>query len=277
MKVEKSKLEKLMFSIPISIAFVIVGLVVLGVTQVLHFSRAVIDIIIILGIIAFGMISCLLPAKILAKNKKSIFAWTVIGMTALVCLLWIIFIFIGQGVIDALAGDGSLDTALSGIWVYTQIVVFLTIQTFMVNLVCSNIYIFKKTMIPFQAVMYASNLIVDVWFTILIFAVKINAEGSFEFGANFLWDNKFVLTLFLLALAFTILSSAILKSIQKRRERVMTLEDHDKYAKSAEIQHKEEQKETIEERIKKLDDLKEKGIISEEEYKDKKAKILDEI
>lgn len=271
---KKSTLEKVFIAVPIAIAFVVVGLIVLAITGTLSFSRPVIDLLIILGIIAFGMLSCMLPVKMLAKDKKNIPAWVIIGLTGLVCLLWIIFVFIGQGVIDAITGETFEAVALKGIWVYTQITIFLTIQTGMVSLVVSNIYVFKKTMIPFQVVMYLSNLIVDVWFTILVFGISINDSG-FNFGANFLWDSKFILTLFILALAFTILSSAILKGIQKRRQRLMTMEDHSMYEKNAMKEPK--QTDSIEDRIKKLDDLKAKGVITQEEYDAKRSKLIEDL
>ncbi len=268
---KKSKIEKIMTIIPIALAFIVVGILVLGITGTLKLNRFTVDLMLILGVIAFGCISCLTAAKMISKDKKNIYAYIILGFTGLSCLLWIVFIFIGQGFIESLINDSGDASSLIGIWTYTKITIFITIQTSLINLVVSNIVTFKKEYFAFQIIMYVSNLIVDVWLSILILSISYNGN-SVVFGANWLFNSKFVLTLFILAAAFSILASAIFKSIIKKRTRDLTLD------KTNLFQTKEQVPATsIEERIKKLDELKEKGMISEEEYKEKKSKILEEI
>ena len=125
--------------------------------------------------------------------------------------------------------------------------------------------------------MYVSNFIVDLWLTIVIMSVNV-VDDQLLFTANWLFDSKFVWTIFSLALAFSVLASGILKSIVKKRTRDMTLDTQTiiKTIQDNNVQV-QPQPQTIEERIKKLDELKEKGVITEDEYADKKAKILEEI
>lgn len=275
---KKSKIEKLMSIIPITLAFVLVGVFVLMMVGSLPKSRFMIDTILILLILCFGCISCLTASRILSKEKDKkhhILAYVIIGLTGLTCLLWIIFVFIGQGLLDKAVNDSADITNLVGVWTYTKITIFVTIQTSIANLIVSNIYTFKKDYFPFQIVMYVSNFLVDLWLTIVIMSLNIK-DGEMVFNAQWMFDSKFIWTLFSLALAYSILASAVLKSIIKKRTRDLTL-DQQTIIKNIKDNNVEIETNSIENRIKKLDDLKEKGIISEEEYAAKKAKILEEI
>ncbi len=275
---KKSKIEKLMSIIPITLAFVIVGILVLGVMGTIKLNRFVIDFLLILGILCFGCISCLPATRILTKEKElkhHIYAYVIIGLTGLTCLLWIIFVFVGQDFINAIS-SGTYTGDL-GILTYAKIVVFITVQTSIANMVISNVYTFKKEYLAFQIIMYVSNFIVDLWLTIVIMSLNY-VEGSLAFTANWLFDSKFIWTIFVLSLAFSMLAGAILKSIIKKRTRDITLDQQTilKTIQDNNVQV-QPQPQTIEERIKKLDELKEKCVITEDEYADKKAKILEEI
>lgn len=274
---KKSKIERLMTIIPISLAFVIVGVLVLGVLKVLPLNRFIIDTLLILGILCFGCISCLPATRILTKEKEfkhHIYAYVIIGLTGLSCLLWIIFVFVGQDFINAIS-SGTY-TGNLGILTYAKIVVFITVQTSIANMLISNVYTFKKEYLAFQIIMYISNFIVDLWLTIAIMSLNYVGD-SLEFTANWLFDSKFIWTIFSLALAFSILAGAILKSIIKKRTRDITLDQQTILKTIQDNNIQIQQEPSIEDRIKKLDELKEKGILTEEEYANKKAKILEEI
>ena len=274
---KKSKIEKLMSIIPISLAFVIVGIFVLGAMGTISLNRFVIDFLLILAILCFGCISCLPASRILTKEKElkhHIYAYVIIGLTGLTCLLWIIFIFVGQDFINAIS-NGTY-TGNMGILTYAKIVAFITIQTSIANMVISNVYTFKKEYLAFQIIMYVSNFIVDLWLTIVIMSLNY-VEGSLAFTANWLFDSKFIWTIFVLSLAFSMLASAILKSIIKKRTRDITLDQQTILKTIQDNNIQIQQAPSIEERIKKLDELKEKGMLTEEEYASKKAKILEDI
>ena len=275
---KKSKLEKIMSILPITLAFIIVGVFVLMLVDVFPSNRVMIDILLVLLILCVGCISCLTATRILTKekNKNNIYAYVILGLTGLTCLLWIIFIFVGQNLIDALINETATTGNLIGVWNFAKVIIFITIQTSLVNLVISNLFTFKKEYFAFQIIMYVSNFLVDLWLTIVIMSASLTEEGL-KFSANWLIDSKFFGTVFALALAYSILAGAIMKSIVKKRTRDLTL-DKQTILKTVRDNNTESQdSNSIEVRIKKLDELKEKGIITEEEYSAKKAKILEEI
>jgi len=138
-----------------------------------------------------------------------------------------------------------------------------------------QIYTLKKSSLTFQIVQYVSNFIFDLWLSIIILAIGIDGD-VFVFNANWLLDSKFIATIVVMALAFTILSSVIMKNLIRKRNRDIVLEAGLSNPDET-VTVVEQPKETVEERIKKLDDLKEKGMITEEEYNSQRAKILEEI
>lgn len=214
----KSKLEKIFTTASITLAFVVVGLLVLGLMQIMPLNRFFLDVLLILGILCFGCISCLPAVRMLTQNKKDIYAYVILGLTGFVCLLWIIFVFVGRGLIDALANSTADVSHLSNAWGYTKTVIFLTIQTSFANLIITNLYHLKKTMLPFQIVMYVSNFIVNLWLSIVVLSIVVTSQGL-AFTAGWLLDSAFFATVFVLALVFSGLASTILRRINRRRER----------------------------------------------------------
>lgn len=273
---KKTKLEKIMTIAPITLAFILVGILVLGIMDVITLNRFMIDSLLILGIICFGCIACFPATKILSKDRKNIYAYIILGLTGLTCLLWIIFVFVGQSFIDYIVSSDSVDfSTLHGIWGYTKITIFITIQTSLASLVVSYLHTLKKEYLAFQIVMYISNFIVDLWLSILILSVGVNETGL-TFAGSWLINSKLSITIFVLATSFSILAGAIMKTIIKKRTKDIVLEK-DTLVKTVKDNNAMVDTNSIENRIRKLDELREKGVITEQEYADKKAEILKEI
>lgn len=220
---EKSKFEKIFTSATISLAFVVVGLLVLGIMQVMPMNRFFLDLLLILAILCFGCVSSLSAVKMLSINKKNIYAYIILGLTGFVCLLWIIFIFVGRGLIDALASNTADMSSLANAWGYTKTVIFLTVQASLVNLVLTNIYNLKKSYLVFQIIMYVCNFLVDLWISILVLSLVVTSNGI-AYTANWLLDSSFIATLFVLCCVFSWLSAVILRNINRRRIREAAFE-----------------------------------------------------
>ena len=224
----------------------------------------------------------MIVARYINDKSKRIPVLVVLGLTGLTCLLWIIFVFIGQALINAIENGTFNESSLRGILVYIKITVFFTIQTSFANLVVSNLFKLRKDMMIFQGIMYASNAIMDFWICALILSLGINEDG-FYIGWESLVTSKFWITLFVLATVYTCVSNIVLRRYEKHRvhdDAVYGKETFsDSYKKVKEEKSEEQVKKTdsIEDRIKKLDDLKEKGLINDDEYASRKSKILEDI
>ena len=272
----KSKLQKIFSTTAILGAFIVVGVLILMAMGVINSNRALIDFLLIIGILCFGCISCLVVARYLNDKSKRVPVLIVLILTGLTCLLWIIFVFIGQSFIDAIGNNTLTDAGFSGILTYTKITIILTIQTSFANLLVSNLFRLKRDMMVFQGIMYASNAIMDFWLTFVVLGIKVEGGHSFEW----LFSTFFV-TVFIISAVYTIMSNAILRRYERRRvqEDVVygkeTYSDSYKKAKAEQRANdpNSEHINSIEERIKKLDVLKEKGLITDEEYSARKSKI----
>lgn len=280
----RTKLQKILSTTAILGAFLVVGILILMATGVISSSSVLVDFLLIVGIICFGSISCMIVARYINDKSKRIPVIIVLSLTGLTCLLWIIFVFIGQGLINSIEANTITEAGVKGILVYAKITVFITIQTSFANLVISNLFKLKQDMLIFQGIMYVSNAIMDFWICALILSLGIGDDG-FYLGWPALIEEKFWVILFILATVYTFMSNIILRRYEKRRVQddvVLAKETYsDSYKKVKEESPVQpvisEQKNTIEDRIKKLDDLKEKGLITEEEYSSRKSKILEDI
>lgn len=282
----RTKLQKILSTTAILGAFIVVGTLILMMTGALKSSRAIVDFLIIVGIICFGCISCMTVARYIHDKTKIIPVYLVFGLTGLTCVLWIIFIFIGQSFIDAASAGTLTDASFAGLLTFAKIVVFVTIQTSLVNLVISNLFKLKKTMLVFQVIMYASNAFVDFWLSAVVFSVIINGDGNLDFAWPELVTSRAWISLFVVALAYTFIAGAVMKRYEKNiaTENALYGNQTSSIAYDNAMKEKEQEKEQekalandVETRLRKLDDLKAKGLISDEDYEAKKAKILEDI
>lgn len=215
---QKTKFEKIFITASLTTLFVAVGLLVFGLMQVIPMNRFFLDLLMILFILAFGAVACLPALRMLKVNQKDIYAYVLLGLTGFVCLLWVICVFVAHGLIDSILEE-TVDTAgLSNALGFTKVCIFLTIVTAFTTTVITNLYNFKKNMLAFQIVMYASNFISYFWLSVVVLSLKI-VEDELVFTASWLLDSKFFATLFVLSVVFSILSAGILKRVNKRRDR----------------------------------------------------------
>lgn len=215
---QKTKYEKIFLTASLTTLFVAVGLLVLGLMQIFPMNRFFLDLLMILFILAFGAVACLPALRMLNVNKKDIYAYILLGLTVFVCLLWVICVFVAHGLIDSILEE-TVDTAgLSNSLGFAKVCIVLTIVSAFATSVITNLYNFKKNMLAFQIVMYASNFIFYLWLSIVILSLQV-VEDGIVFTANWLLDSKFFATLVVLAIVFSGLSAGILKRINKRRDR----------------------------------------------------------
>lgn len=277
----KTKLQKIFSTVSITSLFIVVGLIVLMIGGTIKSSRFMWDLVLIVGIVSFSCVSCLSVARYVEDKEKRIPAFIVIGLTGLTCILWIIALFVGQGFIDKIIGGTVNGDNLINTWNYIKIVIFVTIQTAFANLIVTYLFWFKNRLIPFQVVMYISNGIVDLWLSLVFLSTVFSEEDGVSMKLTWL-INKEVITVVVIAFLYMMISTMLIRRFFRRKV-VVTTHNYDPNME-IEVETKEEtagkeveKQPTVEERIKKLDTLKAGGLITEEEYNAKKAKILEEL
>ena len=278
----RTKLQRIFSTVAILGVFLVVGIFILMSMGTLTASRGVVDLLLIVGIICFGCISCMIVARYINDKSKRIPVLIVLVSTGVTCLLWIIFVFVGQSFIDAINSGNFSEGSVKALLVFAKIIVFITIQTSFANLLVSNLFKLRNDMMIFQIIMYVSNAIMDFWLCALILSLTITGDGL-EIGWKSLYESKFWVTLFVLSTVYTFVSNIILRKYERHKvteDVVYGKETSSDEFKKATMEKKEEasRKEvSVEDRIKKLDDLKEKGLINDEEYANRKSKILEDI
>lgn len=275
------KIEKILSIVSITGLFIVVGVLALAFTQVIPFSVGLVDFLLIVGIICLVCLLNAPVAKMLSENKKNIFAYIDLGISVVCGILWIVFVIIGQDFI--LSFTTNVDSLkIIRVLNYFRVISVITLQSVVYNLIVIYVHYFKKRMLVFQIVMYISNFIVDLWLSLLLVCIN-TSNGQITFTNTKFLFSKAGLAIFIMALGFTVVSSAVIKSKTNRRNREKLLSDIDGVNNESQNKDKNneqkinEQTLSVEEKIKKLNDLKDKNLITEEEYKEKKSKLLEEL
>ena len=254
-------------------------------------------------IISLGAILCLPWLARVSDSKQRVFSIVMLALLGGSAILWVIsaiFIYL-------LYKNGETYSANTVVIFlnFVKACMIISFQAIEANMISLCIIKFKKQYIPFQAIMYASYLFVDLWVSIVLAGVKINTGNGVEFSPVLpSFFSAGMITVLVIAIIYIIIANAIINSIEarkngeyydirgRRRHRGAALtgalmdsftdiEDYDtnnKKSENAEQAKTETKNEaSVEEKLAKLKDLLDKNLITEEEYNQKKAKILEEM
>ncbi len=303
--VQEGKLYKIINTCSIIGLFIAVGIIVLMMTKTIELSSTMIGIVGAIAIVCFGCILALPWIRKLEAGEFKVLSIVFLSIVGAVVILWVvcdIVIISSYKSIKDLVVNGDKFTEsqtldlISGLLSsinFLKVAVFLTLQFSVASFVATAITKYRKTMIPFQAIAYASYGIVDFWFSGFIFSVKINSDVKSVNGGDF-FDvlgqifsvntefinfliSKVMITILILAIAYVTISNIIIKKQDQRRIQNAT-ED---LAHGKLIQRTNDaepvQTETAEEKLEKLKTMFEKNLITQEEYEQKRAKILEDM
>lgn len=298
LKPEGGKIYKIVNSCAIVGLFVAVGIFVLMVTGTIEWSSAMVGFTLAIAIICFCCLLALPWVRKLEQGDFKIMAYVFLGLVALCCILWVIadIIVIKQyraikyALNNDITGEESEKFAkgLLSALNYLKFTTFVTIQFSVASFIASVIIKLRKTLIPFQAIAYASYAVCDFWISGLMLSIKINADvsfsdGSLKFGDVFSANEGFIkflvskamLTVLLLAIAYVVISNVVIKKQEQRRMK-NAAEDltFDSTTAKAQEQTAETKVETPEDKLASLKKMYDSELITKEEYETKKAEIL---
>lgn len=301
------KIHKIVNTTSIIGLFATITIIVLMITKTIPWSSNAVGIVAAIAILCFCCILALPWIRKIENKEFKVLSYVFLGIIAACCILWIIadIVIISQyKSIKAaiLAGNFSEEETIEVISSlfrslnFLKATFFITIQFSVASFIATTVTRYGKTMIPFQAIAYASYGFVDFWISGILFSFSINSNlKKFEgigidkaFGEIFRFNfdffsfltNKVVLTILLLAVAYVAISNAITKR-QDKRKLTTILEDITDDGNIKEREPIEEKParvvDTVEERLEKLKSMFEKNLITKEEYEEKRAKILEDM
>lgn len=274
-KTKKLNIYRLMQTISIVGVFVAVAILVFGITDVIKMSSGLFVVIGIIGIVCASCLLCAPWARRIQKNEFKVLSYVFISLIAVCCILWIICIFDIQYIYkvskDATINGSTIDSEnLFGVLQFLKISAIISIQFATASTIASTFVKYQKSYIPVQCIMYASHLYVDFFVTFFICCLTIS-NNAFEINDNISFlGHKAVYVIFILALLYVMISSAVVKRIESKKV-AQIAEDHDKTI------NQQTTSQTAEEKLAKLKEMYDKQLITDEEYQTKKAEIIKEL
>lgn len=282
--------------------FVAVGVLVFMITGVIPWTSNLVGIIAAIAIICFSCLLALPWVRKIENNEFKILSYVFLGIVGLSCVLWLISDIVVVSEYKTIMASTKVELTeeenlkLVGSLLRTinflKASVLISIQFSVASFIATGITKYRKTMIPFQAIAYASYLFCDIWFTSFLFTVNINsnvsaivAEGSenmfdkiFTINENLFitLTSRVMLTIFALAIAYVIISNAIIKRQEQTRVK-HTAEDIAYGRVSTTVEPAKAEPATVEsaeEKLAKLKRMFDNELISKEEYEAKKDEIL---
>lgn len=288
LKTKKINLFTILQTISMLGIFVSVGLVVLLFTGMISFSVGVFALIAIVAIICASSASCLPWAKRLHRHEHKVMSIIYLCCTAVCTVLWIAAVIVVCIIFKRLADNQQLNVAnfIAG-FKYIQATLVITIQFIIANFVAFAITKYKTRLITFQAITYISSLIVDIYLSALICCVVLTTDGVALGGAIPFLFNKVTLSIFILAAVYTLISYCIICGVRRRKlhfrnRRSVTflddaLEDIEDEIQSTTISSQPDNSEDATQKLKKLQELLNQNLITQDEYDKKREEIISKI
>ena len=263
-KREQSKTIRTMSLSAIIGVFVIVAVLVFGIFGIFPLNAVVVE---ILGFIGILCIACIMAIpwvdRLEQKDFNKMVCYVFITIISVCMVLWLVCWVLTMHVLI------SKSTYSAALYNLVRISLIITIQLMVASTIAYVMLKYKKTMIPFQAITYLSNLYIDFYATYLICCLNI-VGGKVKFPGSEVIFSKFMIALLVIAFLYVLISNSVIKSHEKRRTQRIS-ED---FANGELAETQTEDTPSLEDKLKRLKNMKEEGLITEEEYEQKKAEMM---
>mgnify|MGYP004605584599 FL=1 len=261
--------------------FLAVGLIVLATTGTLHMGTGLIQFVGIIAVICLCGLMSLVWARNLERGKQKIVSIVFLSIIGAVCLLWIIAICVVMGLIRK--GDAATDKELVNSLRFIKIVLIISVQFICGTTIGAVITRYGKSMLVFQVIMYVSNIVVDVYVSCWMFLFKIN-NGEVAFATDSklfaILTSKGMITIAVLAIVYVSLSNIIIKLVELKRQKYQIENYGDKIDKKELESQTQTNTQPVKDNKQKLVELKsmlDDGLITQEEYDEKRKKLLEDM
>lgn len=255
--------------------FADVAILILGLRGVFRFNSSFVLLLLIILIVSVAMLLSMPWIKRLEKNKDKIVSIIFLSILIVFAILWIVATVMVVNLFKQI--EDITISKVYGKLNFIKFTLIATMQFAVANLIASTILKYRKKLIVLQAIMYASNLYVDVWFTILFTGLKITNDGL-SFNINPFLFNGVVITILSIAICYTLILNAIVKRTQRRKYgySMFDLDADDEKSEGHQVQPAKAEA-SAEEKLVKLKKMLDQNLITQEEYDQKKQDILNKM
>ncbi len=251
---------------------IVIALFVFGFQGYFKLNATTISVLLVVLVVCFCLNLFLPWIKRYQLKMNRIVCLVFFGLIALMAVLWIIAIILIVNLITK--GEAATIENSIGTLNYLKAVLVISVQFGIASLIASTVIKYKKRLIAFQAILYASSLYCDFYLTTLCLGIKFNSSSLVDFDFAPFLVNRLVITILIVALIFTAISLGILRRVE-RRKGGKPVEGFD-YVEDTEVeQHRQAiSSAKTEEKLAELKSMLDKNLITEEEYNKKKDDIL---
>jgi len=240
-----------------------------------------------IAILSLGLISALPWIRRIEKNNFKVVSLVFSIFIAVCVVLWLICLWMIVVIIATHNADSALWFAQ-----FLKITIIVSLQLMVATFVGNVIIKCGKTMLAIQVISYLSYVFVDFYLSYLLLCISIDPLASSPISVNAdalgVLGKSWMIALFVLALVYCLISNAIIKSVENKRVKAIA-EDFVLKAQQEQAQPTvninlvgaqqapaTEQKD-VRAKLEDLKKLKEDGLITEEEYNQKREQILKEL
>lgn len=270
---EKFKHEKLYRAIQtISIIgmFVSAALAIAMIFYTQLYSAGLLATLLSILVISVSCITILPWIKQYSKGEYRILCYVMFGITIASCILWIV---------DVIVGITMVNTATSTVaqLKFLKVSLIITFQFIVASTVASFFIRYRKTMIAFQVITYISNLYIDIYGSYALACVRITGDGLSFVGNSGFVTNKLSVMIAVIAMAFVIISSVVIRSMDRRKQRDTLGPMFGSQEKPQQTATASNDGRSVQEKLKELKSMLDNNLISEEEYAKKRDELINQL
>lgn len=286
---KKAKIFTILSYVAIVGLFIDLALVILGFTHSIPWSARFFAVIGVIGVICLSSLLIIPWIRYLIAKEYKVLSIVFLSFVGVCTVLWILTIILAVVIWEQ--GGNLSDVTSANILNIIKASILITIQFCVASSVADNILKYKKKWIVFQVIMYLSELYIDFYATSLVLSIDIKAGGfSFIDGFAFLFQKWMWVTL-LIAFVYLMLASSIMNKsrlgFRRRRGLLanttiaeeMDEEDRKYFAgvTGSDAKPAEPKAPDTKERLTKLKEMLDQGLITQEEYDEKRKEILKDL
>ncbi len=272
-KMSHEKLYRLIQTIAVIGLFASVALAIMMSFKVLPYSTATLSIVLVVLVISASCMMVLPWVKQLSKGEFKILCYVMFGVAAASCILWTADVIVGVNMVNTIQ-DSSSAAAISQLR-FLKVSLILSFQFIVACSVASFVVKYRKTMVAFQVITYISNLYIDFYGSYALACIKITNDGLSFVGSTAFIGNKFAIMFAVMALAFVSISNAVIRSMDRRRQRealAPVFESQEKQTAATALNGK-----SVQEKLKELKSMLDDKLITEEEYAKKRDELINQL
>lgn len=282
-KANDGKLYRLVQLLSISIFLIAVILVIFEIFQILPMSANTNGIVFSVGVLGLGGMVALPWVRVFEgfKDKRyKITAIVFLSIAGVCVILWIVCVWLIVGLIKKVTNDID-ETVFKGLITSLNTIrasIIVSLQFVVSSYIAKNIIKYNKTLLPYQVLAGLSQLFLDFFLCLVLTAITITTKGMVEFSSTaYLLTNRWTYALLAIALVLGIFPSVVFRRTDRRNMMKYAAKDLKDIVNDDDGDKAENATATSDEKLQKIKELLDKGLITQEEYDKKREDIINSI